>query len=79
MGGSKRCVQAARPDLGTWCAPNLKFPTISFNSAHTLYNKIDHMTADPQWRNGYMDFQLAKNREFWYRDVLECIKDLLRR
>ena len=26
-----------------------------------------------------MDFQLAKNREFWYRDVLEYIKYLLRR
>ena len=48
MGGSKRCVQAARPDLGTRCAPNLKFPTFLFSSAHTLYNKIDRMTADPQ-------------------------------
>jgi len=26
-----------------------------------------------------VDFQLAKNREFWHRDVLECIKYSLRR
>jgi len=24
-----------------------------------------------------MNFQLAKNREFWHREVLECIKYLL--
>jgi len=48
MGGSKRHVQAARLDLGTRCTPNLKFQIFSFSSAHTLYNKIDHMTADPQ-------------------------------
>ena len=53
--------------------------TISFQSAHTLYRKIDDMITDPQWKNGFVDFRLAKNTEFWYRDILESLKYMLRR
>jgi len=53
--------------------------TISFSSPHTLEKKFSRMTADPEWRNGYVDFKMARNIEFWYRDVLECIKYLLGR
>ena len=51
-----RGIQAAH---GT---PKLKFPSVSFNSAYKLYKKIDPMTANPGWSNGYVDFKLAKNR-----------------
>jgi len=51
----------------------------SFRSASTLYRKIDDMAMDPPWKNGFVDFRLAKNTEFWYRDILESLKYLLRR
>ncbi|KAF8415030.1 hypothetical protein EV426DRAFT_579132 [Tirmania nivea] len=55
---------------------NLRF---SFRSASTLYQKIDQMITDPPWKNGFVDFNLAKNMEFWYRNILESLKYLLRR
>jgi len=33
---------------------------------------------DLLWKNGFVDFRLAKNTEFWYRDILESLKYLLR-
>ena len=51
----------------------------SFRSAHTLYQKIDDMDIGPPWKNGFVDFQLAKGTEFWYRDLLKVLKSLLRR
>ena len=49
----------------------------SYRSAHTLYKKIDEMSSDPLWRNGFVDFRLAKNTEFWYRDLMLVLKYLL--
>lgn len=54
-------------------------PLFSFRSAHTLYKNIDNMIVDPPWMNGFVDFRLAKNTEFWYRDILKVLKFLLRR
>ena len=54
-------------------------PGFSFRSSHTLYQKIDEMIIDPPWKNGFVDFRLAKNTEFWYRDILKVLKYLLRR
>jgi len=36
----------------------------SFRSASTLYQKIDDMAMDHPWKNGFVDFRLAKNTEF---------------
>jgi len=51
----------------------------SFRSASTLYRKIDDMAMDPGLKNGFVDFRLAKNTEFWYQDILESLKYLLHR
>jgi hypothetical protein len=53
-------------------------PRFSFNSSHGLYQRLDTMIVDPAWKNGFVDFRLAKNTEFWYRDILELFKYLLR-
>ena len=37
----------------------------SYHSAYTLYKKIDEMVIDPQRKNVFVDFKLAKNTEFW--------------
>ena len=44
-----------------------------------LRKQLDKMTADPQWKNGFVDYKMAKNTEFWYRDVFQCIAYLPRR
>ena len=54
-------------------------PTFSFRSSHTLYQRIDDMIVDPPWKNGFVNFRLVQNTEFWYRDILEVLKYLLRR
>jgi len=36
------------------------------------------MIIDPVWKNGLVDFGLAKKTEFWYWDILEVLKYLLR-
>ena len=51
----------------------------SYHSAYTLYKKIYEMVIDPQWKNGFVDFKVAKNTEFWYRDIMLVQKYLLRR
>ena len=52
---------------------------VSFNFAYTLCKLWDEMTQDPQWKNGFVDFKIAQNTEFWYRDIVKCIRYLLRR
>ena len=37
------------------------------------------MIIHPAWKNGFVDFRLGKGTEFWYRDVLQVLKYLLRR
>jgi len=51
----------------------------SFHSAYGLYQKLDDMMMDPAWKNSVVDFRLAKGTEFWYRDILQVLKYLLRR
>ena len=53
--------------------------TCSFWSASTLHCKIDNMAIVPLWKHEFVDFQLPKNAEFWYRDILESLKYLLYR
>jgi len=50
----------------------------SFHSAYGLYQKLDDMMMDPAWKNGFVDFRLAKGTKFWYRDILQVLKYLLR-
>jgi len=53
-------------------------PRFSFHSSYGLYEKLDAMIIDPVWKNGFVDFRLAKKTEFWYWDILEVLKYLLR-
>ena len=64
-------------DKGIANGGNPTVQTFSFNLAHILGKKFSRITADPEWRNEYVDFKIARNTEFWYCDVLECIKYLL--
>jgi len=40
--------------------------------------RLTEMAMVPPWKNGFVDFRLAKNTEFWYRDILDSLKYLLR-
>jgi len=60
---------------GTDAGGGLQF---SFHSLYGLYKKLDAIIIDPVWKNGLVDFRLAKKTEFWYRDILEVLKYLLR-
>ena len=51
--------------------------TFSYHSAYSLYKKIEEMVMDPQWKNVFVDLKLAKNTEFWYRDIMSVLKYLL--
>ena len=51
--------------------------TLSYHAAYTMYQKIDEMVMDLQWKNGFVDFKLDKNTEFWYRDIMAVLKYLL--
>ena len=53
------------------------YTTFSYHSAYTMYQKVDEMVMDPQWKNVFVDFKLAKNTEFWYPDILSIRKYLL--
>ena len=71
-------ILAAQTDAeGSPLAPIL--PTrFSFHSVYGSYHKLDDMVMDPGWKNGVVNFRLAKNTEFWYRDILQVLKYLLR-
>ena len=51
--------------------------TFFYHSAYTMYQKIDEMVMDPYWQNGFVDFQLVKNIEFWYGGIMSVLKYLL--
>ena len=51
--------------------------TFSYHSGYTMYQKIDEIVIDRQWKNGFIDFRLAYNTEFWYRDIMSILKYLL--
>ena len=51
----------------------------SFRSAQGFYRKLNDMISDSAWKNGFVDFRLGKGTEFWYRDILQVLKYLLRR
>jgi len=38
----------------------------SLHSAYSLYQKLDDMIMNPAWKNGFVDFPLAKGTEFCY-------------
>jgi len=50
----------------------------SFRSSYTLRKKLYEMLTSPGWGNGSVDFRLAKDTEFWYRNILDCIRYLVR-
>ena len=51
---------------------------ISFKSGHTLHKQTTKMIADPPWLTGDVEFPLRPKSEFKYREILSCIKYLLR-
>ena len=57
---------------------NQPTPDISFRSGYTMYKKIDEMIEDPPWFSGHVQFPLRPQSEFTYRDIIKCIKYLLR-
>jgi len=61
---------------GSPLAPILR-TRFSFHSAYGLYEKLDNMMMHPEWKNGFVDFRLAKGTEFWYWDILQVLKYLL--
>jgi len=71
-------LRAKTDTTGLPLAPIL-YARFSFHSAYGLYQKLDNMMMDPAWKNGFVDFRLAKGTEFWYRDILQVLKYLLRR
>ena len=52
--------------------------TISFTSGHTFFKRMTEMIEDPCWLSGQVEFPLRLKSEFKYRDILQCIKYLLR-
>jgi len=50
----------------------------SFKSSYALYKKLDEMLPASGWGNGSVDFRLAKDTEFWYRNMFDCIHYLVR-
>jgi len=66
-GGKQKTTQTQSP-MGAF----------SFRSSYILYKKLDEMLTSPGWGNGSVYFRLAKDTEFWYRNVLDCIRYLVR-
>ena len=62
------------PSIGS----DASYVTFSYHSAYTLYKIIDEMVMDLQWKNLFVDFKLANNTDFWYRDIMSILKYLLR-
>ena len=51
---------------------------ISFYSSHTFQRQTDRMIDEPSWRNGNAKFPFQPTTVFYYRDILACMKYLLR-
>ncbi|KAF8414714.1 hypothetical protein EV426DRAFT_579159 [Tirmania nivea] len=58
-------------------AGDLPMSRISYKSAYTFYKQITQMVTDPAWTTGSMEYALCSKREFYYRDIIECIQYLL--
>lgn len=52
--------------------------SVSFKSAYTLNNKLDAMTDDPPWKHGTANYSLQPNTPYYYRNILDCIRYLIR-
>ena len=50
----------------------------SFNSSRTFYKQTSKMVQDPAWKSGVVEFPLCPKSEYKYRDILLCIRYLLR-
>jgi len=51
---------------------------VEYKSGHTWRNKMRGLIDETEWQNGTVDFHLQRGVKFFYRDVVECIRDLLR-
>jgi len=65
--GGKRKTRQTQSPIGAFL----------FRSSYTLYKKLDEMLTATGWGNGSVDFRLAKDTEFWYRNILDCIRYLV--
>src|SRR5258706_1240879 len=63
----------------TLTVSKLSIPSsISFCSGYTMYKCTHGLIEDPPWKSRKVDFILRKQTEFYYRDLLACIRYLLR-
>ncbi|KAF8426429.1 hypothetical protein BGX38DRAFT_1278994 [Terfezia claveryi] len=51
---------------------------VGYRSGHTWRNKMRALIDQPAWQHGTVDFHLQKGVTFFYRDVEQCIRYLLR-
>ncbi|KAF8473800.1 hypothetical protein BDZ91DRAFT_845281 [Kalaharituber pfeilii] len=51
---------------------------VSFRSSHTLHKLLDSMASEPQWTEGIVKYRLEPETQFYYRNILQCTKYLLR-
>jgi len=51
---------------------------VGYKSGHTWRNKMRALIDEPAWQQGTVDFHLQRGVIFFYRDVEQCIRYLLR-
>ncbi|KAF8418456.1 hypothetical protein BGX38DRAFT_1310808 [Terfezia claveryi] len=51
---------------------------VSFKSGYTLWKQMDQMVVDPKWTTGSMQYALRPKSDFYYQNIVDCIKYLLR-
>lgn len=52
--------------------------SVSFKSGHTLWKQTDKMVDNPGWETGSVQYALRLKSDFYYRNIIDCIKYLLR-
>jgi len=72
----KQIDQFFHDDLLTMkTSPMLK---IRYKSGYTCRTKMRVLVHEPEWQNGTVDIHLQAGVKFFYRDMVECIRYLLR-
>ncbi|KAF8457925.1 hypothetical protein BDZ91DRAFT_800416 [Kalaharituber pfeilii] len=51
---------------------------VGFKFGHTLRGMIDSMVETPPWLEGYVRYPIETNIESYIRDILDCVKYLIR-
>ncbi|KAF8445133.1 hypothetical protein BGX38DRAFT_1271470 [Terfezia claveryi] len=51
---------------------------VAFKSGYTLWKQMDKMIADYEWSTGSVQYALRPKSDFYYHNIVDCIKYLLR-